>query len=223
MTLFNSYTATNSIAFTFSRLFKHMADRISALILLILFSPIMLLTAIAIRMQLGSPILYNQERPGLKGNIFLLYKFRTMLDEEDNTGRIRPEAERITPFGQLIRDCSLDELPQLLNVLKGEMSLVGPRPLLVRYLDRYTATQARRHEVTPGITGWAQVNGRCELDSDWDKKLGLDVWYVDHWSLGLDFKILMMTVLKVLRRDGIHQSGYATSEEFWGTMKNLNS
>lgn len=209
---------------TFStRLFKHMADRISALILFILFSPIMLLTAIAIRVQLGSPVLYNQERPGLKGNIFLLYKFRTMLDEKDNTGRIRTEAERITPFGQFIRDCSLDELPQLLNVLKGEMSLVGPRPLLVRYLDRYTATQARRHEVTPGITGWAQVNGRCELDSDWDKKLGLDVWYVDHWSLGLDFKILMMTVLKVLRRDGIQQSGHTTSEEFWGTMKNLNS
>ncbi len=223
MTIFNTDTAAKPIGFVVARLLKMLADRLSAFVMLMLFSPIMLLTAIAIRSNLGSPVFYHQERPGLNGKVFLLYKFRTMLDETDETGRIRTAEERITPFGQFIRDCSLDELPQLLNVVKGDMSLVGPRPLLVCYLDRYTPTQARRHEVKPGITGWAQVNGRCELDSDWDKKLGLDVWYVDRWSLGLDLKILLLTVVKVVRRDNVQQSGHATSEEFWGTMKNLNS
>lgn len=196
---------------------KTLADRIFALILLMLFSPIMLVTAIAIRIKLGSPVLFNQERPGKDGKIFLLYKFRTMLDEFDSQGKERKTEDRIPPFGQFLRSASLDELPQLLNVLKGDMSFVGPRPLLVRYLPRYSPTQARRHEVKPGITGWAQVNGRCELDSDWDKKLGLDVWYVDHWSLALDLKIFIKTIVKVLRREGVQQAGHATSEEFWGS------
>jgi lipopolysaccharide/colanic/teichoic acid biosynthesis glycosyltransferase len=164
---------------------------------------------------MGSPVLFVQERPGLGGRPFRLVKFRTMRHATAPDGAPLPDADRLTPLGRFLRATSLDELPQLWNVLRGELSLVGPRPLLMQYLARYTPEQARRQDVLPGITGWAQVNGRNALA--WDEKLALDVWYVDHWSLGLDLKILVRTLGKVLRRDGISQRGQATMPEFLGT------
>ncbi|GAP20691.1 sugar transferase [Leptolinea tardivitalis] len=184
----------------------------------ILISPLILVLAILVRVKLGSPILFRQVRPGYKGKLFTLNKFRTMTDQRDAEGNLLPDADRLTSFGRFLRSTSMDELPELLNVLRGEMSLVGPRPLLTAYLDRYTPEQARRHDVLPGMAGWAQINGRNALT--WEEKFKLDVWYVDHWSLWLDVKILALTFVKVIRREGINQPGAATATEFKGTTKN---
>lgn len=176
----------------------------------------MLVIALPVRLFHGRPVLFRQVRPGYRGLPFTLYKFRTMTNVRGADGGLRPDAERMTVFGRLLRALSLDELPELYNVLRGEMSLVGPRPLLMRYLDRYTLKQARRHETLPGITGWAQINGRNNVS--WEDKFELDVWYVDHWSLWLDLKILLITPFKVLRREGINQPGNATAMEFMGSQ-----
>lgn len=201
----------------FSRFLKTILDRTCALLLLALLSPVMLVITIAIYLQMGSPVIFTQPRPGKDARIFSFYKFRTMTDECDAKGNLLPDEKRLTPFGQLLRKTSLDELPQLWNVLKGDMSFVGPRPLLVRYLDRYTPEQARRHKVKPGITGLTQINGRNSLS--WEEKFKLDILYVDNWSLWLDLKILFLTVFKVLQQEGINQEGYATAEEFRGQQK----
>lgn len=182
---------------------------------LIVLAPLMLVVAAAVALRLGRPVLFRQQRPGRGGKPFVIYKFRTMRDAHDASGRPLPDAERLTAFGRLIRSTSLDELPGLFNVLRGDMSLVGPRPLLMQYLGRYTPEQARRHEVRPGLTGWAQVNGRNALS--WEERFALDVWYVDHRSLALDLHILILTVARVLRRDGIAQPGQATMLEFTGS------
>ena len=201
----------------YSRLVKSLLDRLVAAIALLLFSPLLLIVAIAIYIRMGSPILFAQPRPGKESSIFNFYKFRTMTDERDADGNLLSDEKRLTASGQFLRQTSLDELPQLWNVLKGDMSFVGPRPLLVQYLERYSPEQTRRHEVKPGITGWVQVNGRNNLS--WEEKFQLDVWYVDNWSLWLDLKILWLTVFKVLQQDGISQEGYATSEEFKGQLE----
>jgi len=182
---------------------------------LILISPVLILLAGLVWLFHGWPVIFSQVRPGYRGRLFKLYKFRTMNNRRDEQGGLLPDEQRLTRLGKLLRAASLDELPELFNVIRGEMSLVGPRPLLPQYLERYSAEQARRHDVLPGITGWAQVNGRNVLD--WEEKFRLDVWYVDHWSLGLDIKILALTFWKVLRQDGISQPGQATAEEFMGT------
>ncbi len=194
---------------------KRLFDLILASLALILLSPLLLLIALAVRLGLGKPVLFRQPRPGYKGRIFTLYKFRTMRDVLAPDGTPLPDERRLTALGRFLRATSLDELPELINVLRGEMSLVGPRPLLVKYLPLYTPEQMRRHDVLPGITGWAQINGRNTLT--WQEKFRLDVWYVDHWSLWLDVKILFLTVWKVLRREGISQPGQATASEFDGT------
>jgi sugar transferase EpsL len=181
--------------------------------------PLLLFLALAVRWTLGAPVFFVQERPGLGGRPFRMIKFRTMTDERDAEGRLLPDEKRLTRLGRVLRSASLDELPELLNVIKGEMSLVGPRPLLMRYLDRYTPEQARRHAMPPGVTGWAQVNGRNAIS--WEEKFELDVWYVDHWSLGLDVKILGMTLLRVVKREGISQAGQATMEEFMGSGRSV--
>ena len=199
------------------KLIKWLADRIVATIALILLSPLMLGVAIAIYFRMGSPLIFSHPRPGKDNRIFQFYKFRTMTDERDANGNLLDDERRLTAFGEFLRESSLDELPQLWNVVKGDMSIVGPRPLLVQYLERYTPEQMRRHEVKPGITGWAQVNGRRLLDGDWEKKFRLDVWYVDNWSLLLDLKIILMTVVKVLGKKEISQPGHATGEEFMGS------
>ena len=197
---------------------KRLFDLILSLFMLILLSPVMLIIALLVRVRLGKPVLFSQERPGRHGQLFRLYKFRTMRDLFDAEGKPLPDEERLTPFGHFLRASSLDELPELINVLKGEMSLVGPRPLLVAYLDRYTPEQARRHEVLPGITGWAQVNGRNALS--WEDKFRLDVWYVDNQSLWLDLKILFLTLWKAIKREGINAPGSATAPEFMGSDTN---
>jgi lipopolysaccharide/colanic/teichoic acid biosynthesis glycosyltransferase len=181
---------------------------------IILISPMLLVVAILVRIYNGRPIFFRQERPGYKNRLFTVYKFRTMTDEKDENGNLLQDEDRLTGLGRFLRGSSLDELPELLNVLRGEMSLVGPRPLLSVYLERYSTEQIRRHEVLPGITGWAQVNGRNAIT--WEDKFRYDVWYVDHWSLWLDIKILMLTFWKVVRREGISQEGHATAEEFMG-------
>ncbi|BDM80449.1 sugar transferase [Acaryochloris marina] len=195
---------------------KWVIDRTVALLALILLTPVLGMIAIAICIKMGWPPWFTQPRPGKNGQIFTFYKFRTMTNQLDGNGQLLPDEQRLTPFGQFIRKTSLDELPQLWNVLLGHMSLVGPRPLIVEYLDRYTPEQNRRHEVLPGITGLAQINGRNAIS--WESKFEMDVWYIDHWSLWLDCKILALTVWKVLKRDGINQEGFATSEEFMGTL-----
>ena len=177
----------------------------------------MIILAFMIRCKLGTPVLFRQQRPGLGGRPFWLLKFRTMTEARDARGNLLPDAARLTAFGRFLRATSLDELPELLNVLKGDMSLVGPRPLLMQYLDRYTPEQARRHEVRPGITGWAQVNGRNAIT--WEEKFKLDVWYVDNRTLWLDIKIIFMTIWKIFKREGISQPGQATMEEFMGIGK----
>jgi lipopolysaccharide/colanic/teichoic acid biosynthesis glycosyltransferase len=182
---------------------KTIGDRSMAALLLLLFSPILVVVAILVRLRMGSPIVFTQARPGKNNRVFTVYKFRTMTSDCDAQGNLLSDEERLIPLGQFFRKASLDELPQLFNVLVGDMSFVGPRPLLVRYLDRYSADQARRHDVLPGITGWAQVNGRNALT--WDEKFRFDLWYVDNWSLWLDFKILLLTVKKVFKREGISQ------------------
>jgi sugar transferase EpsL len=194
---------------------KSLFDRISAGIGLVFLSPLMVLLALLIRHKLGSSVLFCQQRPGLHAKPFNIYKFRTMTDERDASGNLLPDEVRLTRFGKLLRKLSLDELPQLFNVLKGELSLVGPRPLLMEYLPLYTSEQARRHEVKPGITGWAQVNGRNAIS--WEEKFQLDVWYVDHQSFWLDLKILWMTVMKVVKSEGISHQGHATMEAFKGS------
>lgn len=193
---------------------KRLLDVGLAALMLILLLPVMLIVALLVRLFLGTPVLFRQERPGYRGKPFFLYKFRTMTDERDAHGNLLPDAQRLTRLGRCLRALSLDELPELFNVLRGEMSLVGPRPLLMEYLPRYTPEQMRRHEVLPGMTGWAQVNGRNVLD--WPTRFRLDVWYVDHWSFWLDIKILLLTLWKVLKREGISQPGQATTEYFMG-------
>ena len=182
---------------------------------LVLISPLLAAVAFLIRVRLGRPVFFRQVRPGLRGEPFLVYKFRTMSDLRTADGRLLPDQVRLTGLGRFLRSFSLDELPELFNVIKGEMSLVGPRPLLMEYLSRYTPEQARRHDVLPGITGWAQINGRNALT--WEQKFAHDVWYVDHWSMALDVRILAQTLLKTVLREGITQPGHATAEEFKGT------
>jgi sugar transferase EpsL len=182
---------------------------------LLILSPFLVIIAILVRVNFGSPVIFRQKRPGYRGKPFWIYKFRTMTNEVDDENNLLPDDQRVTHLGRFLRSYSLDELPELFNVLRGEMSWVGPRPLLMKYLERYSPEQARRHDVLPGITGWAQVNGRNALT--WEEKFKLDVWYVDHWSIKLDIKILLITVGKVLRREGINQPGQATAEEFMGT------
>jgi lipopolysaccharide/colanic/teichoic acid biosynthesis glycosyltransferase len=193
---------------------KRLFDLLLTILGLILISPILLATALALWLTEGRPVLFRQERPGLGGRIFRLYKFRTMRSLNDANGNPLPDGQRLSKIGRFLRALSLDELPELFNVLRGEMSLVGPRPLLVKYLPLYSPEQARRHNVLPGMTGWAQVHGRNALT--WSERFELDVWYVEHWSLWLDIKILLMTPLKVLRSEGISQPGQATVEEFTG-------
>lgn len=193
---------------------KRLFDLAISLAGLILLSPFLLIIASLVWVKNGRPILYKQQRPGYKGKPFFIYKFRTMTDKRDSTGNLLPDSERLTGFGRFLRSTSLDELPEIINILKGEMSWVGPRPLLMQYLGRYSKEQMRRHDVLPGVTGWAQVNGRNALS--WQDKFRLDVWYVDHWNFWLDIRILWMSVWKVLRREGISQDGHATAEEFMG-------
>ncbi|MCB8920910.1 MAG: sugar transferase [Ardenticatenaceae bacterium] len=200
----------------YNRWGKRLFDFCAAGLALAILWPVFLLLSVWVRQKLGTPILFRQERPGLQGQPFTLYKFRTMTDARNEHGDLLPDGERLTKFGKFLRAASLDELPELWNVLKGEMSLVGPRPLLMRYLERYTPEQIRRHEVKPGITGWAQVSGRNTLS--WEEKFALDVWYVDNYSLGLDIKILFLTLWKTVRREGISQAGHATMEEFFGSQ-----
>ena len=196
---------------------KRAFDFVVSLIALTLLSPIIALVAWKIKKNLGSPVLFRQTRPGLYGKPFEMIKFRTMKDAVDAEGNPLPDSERITPFGDKLRNTSLDELPELWNVLKGDMSLVGPRPLLMQYLPLYNSEQYRRHEVRPGVTGWAQVNGRNALS--WEEKFKLDVWYVDNRSFWLDIKILLLTVKKVLIKEGISSDGHVTIEPFKGTKQ----
>jgi sugar transferase EpsL len=198
----------------YRRFGKRALDFGIALVALVLLSPVLLIVAGLVAARMGRPVFFRQERPGAHGHPFHLIKFRTMTDARDADGHLRPDAERLTRFGRFLRTTSLDELPELLNVLRGEMSLVGPRPLLMRYVDRYSSHQARRHEVKPGLTGWAQVNGRNAVD--WQSRFDLDVWYVDNLSLSLDAMILARTVRGVLRGDGINEPGRATMTEFAG-------
>lgn len=198
----------------YQRVAKRIIDILGAAIGLIFLSPLLLIIAILVRLFLGRPILFKQKRPGLHGKPFIIYKFRSMKDVFDNDGNPLPDEMRLTKFGEFLRKFSLDEFPELVNVLKGNMSLVGPRPLLMGYLPLYTKEQARRHEVKPGITGWLQVNGRNGVN--WGDKFKLDVWYVDNCSFLLDLKILWLTILKVISCNGINQKGQATMEKFTG-------
>ena len=195
---------------------KRPLDIVLSSLVLLFLSPLLLIVAFFVRLSLGAPIFYPQNRTGLHGRKIFLYKFRTMTNARNARGDLLCDADRITALGRFLRKWSLDELPGLWNVLKGDLSLVGPRPLLIRYLNRYSPEQARRLEVVPGITGWAQVNGRNAVD--WERKLSMDVWYVDHWSLGLDFKIILMTIWKVLSREDVLEEGGGTFPEFWGTQ-----
>jgi sugar transferase EpsL len=195
---------------------KRAMDLVLTLPAMVLLSPMLILVAALVRIRIGSPVLFRQSRPGLLGNPFTLLKFRTMRDVRDREGNLLPDDARLSPFGRFLRRTSLDELPELLNVLKGDMSLIGPRPLLPQYLKRYNPEQARRHEVKPGLTGWAQVNGRNAIT--WEEKFALDLWYVDHQSMILDLRILLLTFWKVLKREGIAAEGAATMPEFMGTQ-----
>jgi sugar transferase EpsL len=199
-------------------MYRHMLKRgldiVLALLALLFLFPLMLMIAITIYWTMGRPIFFRQARPGLGGQIFTLLKFRTMINQRNVNEKVLSDAERLTSFGDFLRRTSLDELPEFLNVLAGDMSIVGPRPLFTHYLERYTPTQARRHEVQPGLTGWAQINGRNAIS--WEKKFELDVWYVDHMSFGLDLYILLLTPYKVLSREGISHENEATMSEFMG-------
>ena len=195
---------------------KRLFDLFLSVPALVVLSPVFGAIALLVRQKLGSPVLFRQQRPGLHGKPFTIYKFRTMTDARDVQSNLLPDAERLPAFGRFLRSTSLDELPELWNVLKGDMSLVGPRPLLMQYLDRYTPEQMRRHEVRPGITGWAQVNGRNAIT--WEEKFQYDVWYVDNLSLFLDIKIIALTLQKIIKREGISQPGQATAEEFMGSQ-----
>jgi lipopolysaccharide/colanic/teichoic acid biosynthesis glycosyltransferase len=193
---------------------KRLLDFVVATIAFVILLPVLAFIAVAVRVSIGTPVLFRQRRPGKGGRAFELLKFRTMTNAVGSDGRPLPDERRLGRVGAMLRELSLDELPELINVIRGDMSLVGPRPLLMQYLDRYTPQQARRHDVKPGITGWAQINGRNAIS--WDKRFALDVWYVDHHSLRLDAKILMITVKKVFAREGIAQPGHATMPEFTG-------
>ena len=199
---------------SFQHVVKRLIDIVCSGLGLIIISPILLIVAILIRIKLGSPIFFTQDRVGKDGRIFKMIKFRTMLDATDKWGELLPDEDRLTPFGKMIRSTSIDELPELINVFKGDMSLVGPRPLLVEYKELYSTEQFRRHEVRPGITGWAQVNGRNSIS--WKERFELDVEYVENFNLFMDIKILFMTVFKVLKKDGISQDGHVTMEKFNG-------
>ena len=194
---------------------KRMFNLVISLIGLLLLSPLLILISIAVILFYGQPVLFHQQRPGYRCKPFSIFKFRTMADEIDSQGILLPDAERLTWLGRFLRATSLDELPELLNVAKGDMSLVGPRPLLMQYLDRYTPQQIRRHEVLPGMTGWAQINGRNTIT--WEDKFRYDVWYVDHWTFLFDMKILGLTLWKVLLQEGINQPGHISAGEFMGT------
>ena len=198
----------------YKKIIKPLFDKLLALILIIIFSPIMIITAILIYLKMGRPIIFTQSRPGYKGKIFKIYKFRTMTNEKDENGNLLPDENRLKGIGKVIRSLSLDELPQLFNVLKGDMSFVGPRPLLVEYLELYNEEQKKRHDVLPGITGWAQVNGRNAIS--WEQKFKYDVEYVEKQSFLFDLKILFLTALKVIKKEGISQQGNATMEKFNG-------
>ncbi len=200
----------------YEKYIKRPQDFCCALLAIIVLSPVMCITAILVRVKLGAPVIFKQERPGLNGKIFTLYKFRTMTDKKDENGQQLPDEERMTGFGRMLRATSLDELPELINMLKGDMAVVGPRPLLVKYLPRYNEHQARRHEVRPGFTGYAQVNGRNSIT--WEEKFNKDVYYVDHISFLGDWKIIFQTVKTVLKREGISSEGSDTMEEFKGEM-----
>ncbi len=199
----------------YRKIIKRLLDIILSLMAIILLSPVLIVLALLVRVKLGSPVLFRQKRPGYKGEIFGLMKFRTMTDERDERGELLPDEVRLTSFGKKLRSTSLDELPEFFNILKGDMSFVGPRPLLVQYLPLYNEEQAHRHDVLPGLTGWAQVNGRNAIS--WEKKFEYDVWYTRNISFLLDIKIVFLTVIKVLKRDGISSEGSATMEFFTGT------
>ena len=204
----------------YEKYIKRPQDFLCALLACIVLSPVMLVIAILVKIKIGSPVLFAQERPGLHGEIFKLYKFRTMTNEKDANGELLPDEQRLTPFGKLLRSTSLDELPELYAILTGRMAVCGPRPLLVKYLPLYNEHQARRHEVRPGLTGWAQVNGRNSIT--WEQKFDYDVWYVDHVSFALDVRIVMMTVRSVLKREGISGENNATMAEFEGSREKTN-
>ena len=193
---------------------KRAFDLIVAVPLLVLSCPVLLVVAVLVRIKLGSPVLFAQKRPGREGRVFQIHKFRTMTQVRDTAGHLLPDEARLTRFGAWLRSSSADELPELWNVIRGDMSLVGPRPLLVTYLDRYTSEQARRHEARPGITGWSQVNGRN--NAPWPERLAMDVWYVDNYSLALDMRILWRTVWSVVKRSDVSEHGHATAQEFTG-------
>ena len=197
------------------RHFKGLADCLAALTALILLSPLLLVVAVVVRLSLGSPVLFLQQRPGYRGRSFWLMKFRTMSNARDASGDMLPDAQRLNPLGRWLRATSIDELPELINILRGEMSFIGPRPLLMQYLPLYSPEQARRHDVKPGFSGWAQINGRNALS--WEKKFLHDAWYVDHQSFWLDMRILVITVWKVIRHEGISAAGEATVVPFTGT------
>ena len=200
-----------------AKLIKTIGDRFVAALALLLLSPLILLVAILIRLQMGAPIIFTQARPGKDGKVFQFCKFRTMTDGRDSDGKLLPDMERLTPLGEFLRQTSLDELPQLWNVFRGDMSFIGPRPFIAAYLERYTPEQARRHDVAPGITGWAQINGRNSIT--WEEKFELDLWYIDHWSLWLDLKILWLTVFKIISKEGVDEDNNTTSTEFMGTVQ----
>lgn len=193
---------------------KRFFDLMVAFLALVIFSPALMIVALLVRIFHGAPILFKQQRPGYKGIPFYIYKFRTMTNRVDAQGNLLPDAERLTRLGRILRATSLDEVPEFLNVLRGDLSLVGPRPLLMKYLPLYNVEQMRRHEVLPGITGWAQINGRNDIS--WPEKFQLDLWYVDHWSFWLDLKILWLTIWKVFKREGINQGDEATTTYFTG-------
>jgi lipopolysaccharide/colanic/teichoic acid biosynthesis glycosyltransferase len=194
-----------------------MSDRAAALLALLLLMPLLLVVVVLVRWRLGSPVLFSQQRPGYKGKSFRLLKFRTMTNAKDASGSLLPDAQRLTPIGRWLRATSIDELPALINILCGQMSFIGPRPLLMQYLPLYSPEQARRHDVKPGFSGWAQINGRNTLS--WEEKFRLDVWYVDHQSFWLDLRIFLITIFKVLRRDGISAAGEATMPIFFGAIE----
>ena len=196
------------------RLLKRVFDIVFSLMVLILLSPIFLIVGILVRIKLGSPILFTQERVGKDNKVFKMYKFRTMKNLKDKNGNLLSDKERLTIFGKKLRSSSLDELPEFFNVVKGDMSLIGPRPLLTEYIPLYSKEQIKRHDVLPGLTGWAQINGRNSIS--WCEKFKLDVWYVENWSIGLDIKIFFLTIYKILKKDGISQDGLDTVEDFNG-------
>jgi len=213
----NKKRGEGSVQSWYRKLGKRALDIVLSALALIILSPVALIVTIAIRLTMGPPVIFSQVRPGLHGKPFVMYKFRTMLDLYDEKGNLLPDEMRITKLGKFLRRSSLDEIPEFWNVLKGDMSLVGPRPLLMEYLPLYTKEQARRHEVKPGITGWAQVNGRNAIS--WEEKFKLDVWYVDNVNIWMDLKILLLTLLKVLRREGISAPDHATTPKFEGMSK----